>query len=296
MFSSSWQRAALIGAALCISAVCATDLFAQAKIETKSKKSETSKDIIEKAYNLSLQKDRSQAISILVGAAKQEGTRNGNTQDLLKALQQVSYLFYSDRAQQNFELALSLRRTDLPQAQQKIAEALRVEPDNLSVFNEMLRMLLIKGDCSGALDGVAKQRLENPFDENLFLIQAEAQACLGKWDAYAKTRDAFDAKKSSAGKAWAELEVEYQLFSKNLSKAKESVSQLQKMDSKYPELFYWQWRVFSGSERAAAAEKYLKECKNMTANLYRQYMTNVNLCRKVVEVETASKNTNEVLE
>lgn len=281
------QRAALIGAALFIFN-SASAVFA----ETKSKKAETSKDIIEKAYNLSLQKDRSQAVNILTNAIKQENLRNGNTAELKKALQQVSYLFYSDRAQQSYELALSLRRTDINQASQKMNEALRMEPDNLSLFNEMQRMILIKGDCSAALDNVVKERAQDPFDENLILIQAQAQACLGQWDEFKKTRDVFDIKKSNQWKYWLSLEIELALSEKNPMKAKELVTNLQKIDSKYPELLYWQWRVASGPEKAAFAQKYIMDCKNISATLYRQYMTDVNLCRKVVEVEIATKNAN----
>ncbi|WP_413289522.1 tetratricopeptide repeat protein [Bdellovibrio sp. HCB337] len=281
------RRAALISAALFI-----FKSLPAVSAETKSKKAETSKDIIEKAYNLSLQKDRSQAINILVNAIKQENLRNGNTTELKKALQQVSYLFYSDRAQQTFELALSLRRTDAAQALQKMNEALRMEPDNLSLFNEMQRMILIKGDCSGALDNISKERLQDPFDENLILLQGQAQACLGQWEEFKKTHDIFDIKKSSQWKYWLSLEIEHALYEKNLMKAKEVVTTLQKQDPKYPELLYWQWRVASGAEKSAPAQKYIKECKNISATQYRQYMTDVNLCRKVVEVETAIKSSN----
>lgn len=283
----SLRRAALFGAAL---------FFFQGTLavsaDSKSKKAETSKDIIEKAYNLSLQKDRPQAINILVSAIKQENAHNGNTAELKKALQQVSYLFYSDRAQQAYELALSLRRTDLPQATLKMAEALRIESDNLTLFNEMQRLVLIKGDCSAALDAVSKQRLQDPFDENLILLQAQAQVCLGQWEAYKETRDLLDMKKSYQAKAWQELEIELAFAEKNTAKGKEMIAGLQKLDEKYPELHYWQWRVASNGDRPVAAQKYVKECKNMSATLYRQYMTDVNLCRRVTEVETAAKNAN----
>ena len=281
------RRAALIGVALFIF----KNAFA-APADTKSKKAETSKDIVEKAYNLSLQKDRSQAITILVNAIKQENSRSLTTVELKKALQQVSYLFYSDRAQQTYELALSLRKTDPAQAFQKMAEALRMETDNLTLFNEMQRMILIKGDCSAALDNLNKERLQDPFDENLQLLQAQAQVCVGNWEDYKKSRDGNDIKKTGLQKFWLPLEMEHALYEKNLQKAKETLLNLQKLDPKYPEITYWQWRVAATADKAAFAQKYVKECKNISATAYRQYMTDVNLCRKVVEVENASKNTN----
>ena len=281
------KRAALVGAAL---------FFFQGSLavsaENKSKKAETSKDIIEKAYNLSLQKDRSQATNILVNAIKQEIARNGNTTELKKALQQVAYLFYSDRAQQAYELGLSVRRTDPHQALQKMNEALRIENDNRTLFNEVQRMVLIKGDCSGALESITKERLQDPFDENLILLQAQAQACLNQWEDFKKTRELLDTKKSNHAKFWQSLDIEFAVYEKNLVKAKELVLALLKLDEKYPELHYWQWRLASGAERPPLAQKYVKECKNMSATLYRQYMTDTNLCRRVAEVDAAAKNTN----
>ncbi len=281
------KRAILVGTAL---------FFFQGQpavsAESKSKKSETAKDIIEKAYNLSLQKDRSQAINILVNAIKLEGDRNKSTIELKKALQRVSYLFYSDRAQQTYELALSLRRTDFSQALQKMNEALRMEPDNRTLFLETQRMVLIKGDCSAALDGATKAHLQDPFDENLTLLQAQAQACLGQWEDFKKTRDDIDVKKSNLIKFWLSLEIELALYEKSLVKAKELLASLQRLDSKYPELYYWSWRAVAGAEKKEAGLKYVKECKNISTALYRQYMTDTNLCRKVGEVETATKSLN----
>lgn len=287
MILISLKRAALISAALFF--------FQSSKAvsaDIKLKKAETSKDIIEKAYNLSLQKDRSQAINILVKAIKQENIHSENILELKKALQQVSYLFYSDRAQQAYELALSLRRTDPSQALQKMNEALRIETDNLTLFVELQRLILIKGDCSAVLDSVIKKRLQDPFDQNLALLHAQAYACLGKWDELKKIRDGIDIKKSNETKFWLSLDIEFALHEKNLAKAKELITNLQKFDSQYPELQYWQWRVASGSEKHVTGHKYINECKNISANLYRQYMTDANLCRKVSEVETATKNSN----
>ena len=288
-FCGNIRRAALKGVALLF--LCGS--ISVAAPDTKSKKAETAKDIIEKAFNLSLQKDRSQAINILVGAIRQENLRNGNASELLKALQQVSYLFYSDRAQQNYELALSLRRTEPAQSQQKLSEALRVETDNLSLFNEMQRLLIIRGDCSNAFENITKERLQDPYDEFLILLQAQANACLGKWESYVKTRDLSDYKKSNQYKFWLGLEIEYQLSQKSQVKAKELQNTLAKLDGKYPEAHYWNWRVaLVANEKQTAGQKYVKECKNLPAALYRQYMIDVNLCRRVSDVETASKVTN----
>lgn len=280
------MRAAFSGAALFI---FITTVAAAPKASV-AKSAETLKDIIEKSFNLSLQKDRPQAVNILVAAIKQESARNVDVAELKKALEQVSYIFYSERAQQTYELALSVKHSDASQARQKITEALRLEPDNRGLINEMLRLQMTKGDCGSALDGVTKERARDPYDEHLSLIQAQAYACLGNWDGYLKSRDEVDIKKSGLYKFWLSLEAEYNFAIKSPYKAKEAIAILQKNDSKYPELSYWQWRAASNKERAVFAQKYLKECSGISSGVYRQYMTDVNLCRRVTEVETARKN------
>ena len=77
-------RAALV-AALCFSS---TTSLAQ----NKASKSETHKDIIAKAYNLSLQKDRQQALLILNAAIKKE-TRPQAVAELKKQLQNLHRSF-----------------------------------------------------------------------------------------------------------------------------------------------------------------------------------------------------------
>jgi predicted Zn-dependent protease len=280
-----FRRAVLSGTALFL-------MFTVMAAAAPSGRAETSKDIIEKAYNLSLQKDRSQATTILVNAIKQENSVSPNSQNIIelkKALQQVTSLFYSDRAQQAYELAISLRKTDAAGAQQKITEALRMEPDNRTLFIELQRNQIAKGDCSAALDAIVKERLKDPFDEELLLSLAQAEVCLGKWDLFVKSKENTDLKKSALSKYWVSLEIEQALFDKNIAKAKELLLQLTKADANYPAVDYWTWRLSAGSNKAAAAEKYLKQCKNISPMTYRQYMTDVNLCRKLSEIEASSK-------
>lgn len=288
MIFRSTIRAAMIMAAFFI----LTPLVWSAPKQSAAKNAETQKDIIEKAFNLSLQKDRAQAMNILIAAIKQESARNVDTLELKKALEQISYVFYTERAQQTYELALSLKQTDAPQAQQKISEALRLEPDNRSLFIEMLRLLIAKGDCPSAVESATKERMRDSYDENLVLLQAQALACVGNWEGYVKAKEGLEIKKSGLYKFWLILELEHNFALKNSNKAKENLAALLKVDPKYPELHYWRWRAATGKEKELFAQRYLKECTNISSGVYRQYMTDVSLCRKVSEVEATRKNAN----
>ncbi|MBO9668575.1 MAG: hypothetical protein J7501_17385 [Bdellovibrio sp.] len=266
-------------------------------------KAETYKDIIEKAYNLSLQRDRQQALNILTSAIQRE-TRPQAQSELKKAALDVAHVFFSDKAQQLYETSVSLRKNDLNQAINKLSEAQRIEPDNLAIVAELSRLMIAKGDCSNAQEMITKSLKLVPFDEELKLSNSQALVCQGQWLEYGKTFDPAEARKSPYQKFWIALEVEHQLKVKNLSKAQEWAASLKKLDAKYPEASYWAWRAaqpLEGLKKGNAtnlddAQKYVMTCKNISASQYRQYMIDPMLCRRVVEVEGEIKGMNGTVE
>lgn len=265
----------------------------QVLAQNKGVKSETYKDIIEKAHNLSLQKDRQQALNILANAIQKE-SRTPAAQELKKTVQDISHVFFSDKAQSLYETAVSLRRTDLQQSQVKMNEALRIEPDNFEILNEAARLLIARNDCNAAADLVQKQLRIISFDEELNLTYAQALACQSKWADYLTVFESYGPKKSSLAKFWWPLELERYLSAKNYSKAQESLASLKKADSKYPEIFYWQWRIDQGLQKKNKEDalKYVMSCKNISANQYRQYMIDPALCRRTTEVDGELKGMN----
>lgn len=281
----SLLRAALV-AALSISSVLG---FAQGK----NSKSETYKDIIQKAYNLSLQRDRVQALNILSSALQRE-TRAPAQAEIKKTMQDISTVFFSDKAQAIFEISVSLRKTDINQAQDKINEASRIEPDNFTILNEQARLHIAKGDCRAAQENIRKFLLLVPFDEELKLSMAQAWTCQGKWIEYQKIADTVAIKKSSFAKYWYALEVEKNIDLRNYAKALENLNNIKKIDEKYPELAYWTWKWGQAQKKAKSedAQKYVMACKNISANHYRQYMIDPMLCRRVSDVESELKGIN----
>ncbi|WP_246845201.1 hypothetical protein [Bdellovibrio sp. NC01] len=272
--------------------------YAQSKPVSKPvSKSETYKDIIEKAYNLSLQKDRQQALNILMTALQKE-TRPQAVAELRKALVDVAHVFISDKAQQAYEAGLSLRKTDVVQALAKLNDAARMEPDNIAILTELSRALIAKGDCSGAQDNLVKQIKLFPYDEELKLGSAQALVCQASWLDYAKLYDSTDVKKSAFQKFWLILEVERYFKTKMTLKAQENLAVLKKLDPKYPEVSYWSWKIAQAAALPGKkvgfedAQKYVMACKNISANQYRQYMIDPMLCRHLPEVEADLKGSN----
>ena len=260
--------------------------------EVKINKSETYKDIIEKAYNLSLQKDRQQALTILASAIQRE-SRPQAVAELKKTVSDIANLFFSDKTQQLYEVAISLRKTDFSQALGKITEASRLEPDNSAIVNEQSRLLIIKGDCSGAQELAAKQEKLTPYDEEIQLTLAQASLC-SSGPLTATTLDQNEAKKTNFQKFWLALLVEKAVKEKDTAKAQEILANLRKVDPKYPEIAYWNWKIDQILKRKSgeAAQKYVMTCKNISASQYRQYMIDPMLCRRIIEVEAEVKGAN----
>ncbi len=250
---------------------------------------ETYKDIIEKAHNLSLQNDRQQALNILSAAVKKE-TRLPAINELKRVAKELSQTFLSDKSQQLYESALSLRRTDVNQALERAAEARRLEPENSLIVLEQARLLVGKGDCRGAQESLQKQLSLLAFDEDLRLAQAQAAVCLEKWTDYQKAKE-IDGHKKATSEFWLILEVEHQLSQKDFAKAQDLLAQIQRGAEKYPEQLYWQQIVEQKTKKPhfVTAQKYVMSCRNISVTLYRQYMVDPMLCRRVSEVEVELK-------
>ncbi len=270
-----------------LGALFAFQLQAQAP---KKKTGETYKDLISKAHNLVLQKDRQQAQMVLSAALKSEKLGSKSYLEIKKALSEISQIFLSDKAQQLYELSLSLKRTDLPQAQLRLNEALRIEGDNLTLLAESARQYLMRTECSGAEEIVSRSQKLNPAEEEFVLIQAQTQICLNDLAAFQKTRDIANISIYQA--AWSNLDIEKNIREKNYVRARESLSALKKQDKNYPEISYWEWKIDTDQKNAnmEAAQKYLIDCRNLTVHTARKHNLDPWLCRRTAEIEAYLKS------
>ncbi|MGZ3768410.1 MAG: tetratricopeptide repeat protein [Bdellovibrio sp.] len=241
-----------------------------------------------------MQKDRQQALRILLNAIHKE-TRPQNITELKKAVAEISRIFFSDKAQQLFETGVSLRKSDLSQALEKVTEASRLEPGNFTVGIEMAHLMIAKNDCKAAQELIQQHYLNLVnFDEDLKLTVAQALVCQLKWNEYQAIVDSMVLKKSPQQKFWLVLEIEKFLALKNSAKALDALNSLIKLDDKYPETSYWMWKASQQQKKKniEAGHKYVMDCKNISANQYRQYMMDPMLCRRANEVENELKGMN----
>ena len=254
-----------------------------------AEKAETYKDLIEKAYNLSLQQDRAQALSILVGAAKRETHKGSAPKELLSAIEEVSTVFYSDKAQQLYELALSLKQTDLALCLAKLSEASRLEPENLSIQLEIMRAMIGSGDCSGAQKMSEKILETNPYSDQVRLHNAQSVLCLGKLEPTPFAPS--DLTKNSLSLFWQQISVERMFKKAEFSEALDLLDKMEKQSSFYPEASYWRWKMETELKikNEKSAQKYLASCRKITPRQFREFGSDPNLCRRVAEVENSLK-------
>ena len=252
--------------------------------------SESHVDLIEKARNLSLQKDRAQAVNILVNAMKREPPNSLGFREMRQALEDISKIFLSDRAQQQYELGLSLKKTDPKQAQSRLQEALRMEPENLQIANELARLQLSQSECEGAQEAMAQVRRTNPYDEQSLLTAAQAAVCLSDWPLYTSLRSQAEVRRGSFKKSWMSLEVERAHREKAESRMLEALQTLRANVPDHPEIPFWEWSLAKSPEKKSeAAVQYLNQCKSMNTSTARKFLAEPFLCKRVSEVERAQR-------
>ncbi|MFZ4403712.1 MAG: tetratricopeptide repeat protein [Pseudobdellovibrionaceae bacterium] len=259
---------------------------------TSIRQTEDYKNIIEKAFNLSLQKEKFQALFILHQAYKNETAKKTAQQDIKSAFKKVSRLFLTEKAQQLYELAISLAPTDNNQALTKIIEALREEPENFFLFLQQARFLIAKGDCDAALEVLQKWKEFINLDAELALVFAQTQVCLKKYKESdeVKKNNTESIKSSGLGIYWLLLDMLKSLEEKNRFAALDQLNAIRQNDKDYPELYYWEWKMdfINKMNNKVAAENYQRRCSRLTAKTFRKYLFDPYLCRRIGEVQSAN--------
>jgi hypothetical protein len=252
---------------------------------------ESAKDIIEKAQNLILQRDRQQALTILSGSIRREKGKAVEA-ELKQALNGIATAFLSDRAQQAYEASLSLRMTDINQSRERAQEAFVMEPDNLLIVLELARISILKADCGGAEVNIKNWIKEFTDHPQLQLIRAQIEICRKKTTGEISLKQIAINMKSDPELAvfWNIVLLERALQAKDRARIVEMSAVLAKTAADYPDKHYWLWKIETKKAlKLEMAKKYLMACKNITAAAYRQYMMDPMICRRMSEDEADQK-------
>lgn len=262
-------------------------VHAEKLVVNETSKRETYSDLIKKAQNLSLQKDRLQAAKILTRAIRKE--HGSARRELLAALKELTEIFYSEKAQQLYELGESIKTSSAPTAIERFGEALKLEFNNVQILRVMARAELSIAACDRALD-LSNQALDtNPFEEDIILLKAQSLACLNRSAEVNQLLDQTDYKKSSFRIYFDLVRAQTYLFEEKAQQAESFVDRVISVDSKYPESYYWLALIKAKLKKEAldAKQKYVSLCLNVSADLRRKYQFEPRLCleKKNIEAE-----------
>lgn len=247
---------------------------------------ETYKDIIHKAQTLTLQHDRLQAAQVLKRALENEPSKKVES-ELLKNLQEVTTVFYSEKGQSIFEYGRSLFRSSPAEAQEKYISALKEEPNNVAILIEQSRLSLFVGKCEDAESAAIQAQKINPYSEDVALLLSQSGACLQKIE------ETIEALKKTKQSVYAFVVYAQVYLQKNDYVQAQSYLNLAKLaDAQFPEIYFWELQIkkkqsFSLEE---SVFQYIKLCKAFSEKDFLKYSKEPRACQEFKNIEIEFKN------
>jgi hypothetical protein len=275
----------------------AADPKPKQQVFTPSKPSTTQenhRDLVQKAQNLTLQHDRLQASQVLIRGIQREPKGSVAHKELMKALDELTSVFYTERAQSAFVAGESLVEMKPREAIDSYLEALRQEDGNLAVLKAVARGYLTLGECDKADTHVRSAEGLNPFSPEVILLRVQTLGC-------SKNSDGLEAKMSAAQtdlepvlKYARGIEIKDLARRKEYKKAKALLASWETQSPGYPEVLFWKFelsRLGGGPVERTSAVQYSQACQNMTARARKSFNLDVELCKGKVAVDAYLRET-----
>jgi tetratricopeptide (TPR) repeat protein len=256
-----------------------------------SDKEDDYKGIIRKAREMTLQSDRPGAALILSQAIRQESNKQAE-QELKKALEEISTVFYTEKGQKVFEYAKSIFRETTSEPLEKLQEASQLEPTNALVHLWTARLYLKQGKCENALAAVQKALEINAYYSPAILVQAQTEICLQKDEDVLK--DNVNLKKINQ-----DYPIYYQLLmaqesfnKKQYSEAEGHIQRAEALDKNFPEIYFWKTHILEKEQKEIkdSAHRYVAICKAMTKSDFLKYEFEPRTCVEYKNFEVEYKN------
>ncbi|MFK8138897.1 MAG: hypothetical protein AB8E15_11090 [Bdellovibrionales bacterium] len=131
-----------------------------------------------KAKNLSLQRDRIQMARVL----NEFISSSPNTlekQKAIRLLTRLTEIFYTNKAQQDYEIAVTKIKNEPEVAEERLLDALKIEPQNAKLVASLLYVRLVQKKCDGSKSWVTKLASWNPYSENHKNLVLKMTSCSG---------------------------------------------------------------------------------------------------------------------
>lgn len=243
-------------------------------------RAEGSGQLIEKAQNLLLQKDRNQALLLLQNSLKSDP----KNQAIKDALTDVFAIYLTNQGVQGYELGLSQL-----QKGSDVAAALSpyslTEGDLKDYVLLLARYYLRKDDLKSAQTTVEKVIPTLDLFEEGQLLLAQINflknplAPLEAWEKKKRTLKIF----------WATLSLEQALRAGESAEVDRLLKLIRTEDSLYPELYFYDWLIAMKKNETTnqqELQKYVSVCKTLSASQWRKYILNPALCSRMKDVES----------
>lgn len=257
-----------------------------------AEKSLAYKETIKKAEDLLLQKERAKAVKVLTTLLEQEKQNKLAQAEARKILKDINGLFLNEKAQQNYELALNLKNTDLNQALAKLNEALTWEADNFKILTEISRIKINKKDCKSTLQALELANQQNPFDELISVTLSQAYFCESETLKCENIVNKFIDPKRKANKyEWLQLEFLLKLKEKDYTKAKDIFTEMKTVEGKNPQLELYEGLLNKNSSaKNENINKSTLSCKGVNQSLLRKFQQDPFFCEpELLSALTESK-------
>lgn len=257
-------------------------------------KVESYKDLISKARHLTFQRDRLQASQVLLRGIQREAKNSSAQKELIAALEELSSVFYTEKAQSLFLLADAMEGEKLREAVEKLNEALRLEEGNLSILKALGRVHLRLGECGAASKSVTEGLAINPFSSEMKLLNLQLLDCEKNYSQLAAALNAKIDEGDPTEKFTKGIRLREMQRKGEIKGAKALLAAWEAAQPDYPEVYYWKWALSGNSPGAvptdrSAAQKYLALCQNLTPRKKKSYNLDLELCKSVEKVDEALK-------
>jgi thioredoxin-like negative regulator of GroEL len=258
----------------------------------QAKPAEEYKQEIKRAENLLLQKERPRAIKALTVLLENDKLGKNGSAEIKKILKEISSLFLHEKAQQNFELALNLKKTDPAQSMQKLLEAQATEPDNFKIIAEISKQKIAKKECKNIIPTLESSMAINPWDEGINLALAQAYFCEGEAEkASLLIGKNIETKRKNTKKEWLQIDFLNRLKNKDSVKNKELLKELKERDPSNPQLEVYDVLLqVLESPNNENLNKSSLACKSTNASLLRQYQQDPFFCELDLLISLINKS------
>ncbi len=261
-----------------------------------AQQTENHKNLIEKARNLTLQRDRLQASQVLQRALQKEPKASPAFKEMSRALDELMLLFYTEKGQSLFTQADAAIDSNPKAAIDSYNAALRAEDGNVSVLMALARAHLRLEECAKAEAFIKQAESMNPYSPEVKLLRLQALSCTGSFDQLSQQlsqlNDANMSELSSVEKYLKTFQIQEAIRKKDFKKAKSIQSAWEIANAEYPEVYFWKYKLSSiegGNSDRSAGAKYVQLCQTMSVRKKKTYNLDVELCRSREKIEEELK-------